>query len=112
MWPSLNQLLCAALPKEDVMQRRVVLSLQQHARSAHQAPVQEKNKRNPASPFSVRGSHTVRSAFWISTTCLQARGPVLSTDSFYKQDCSRTALSPLLPAILTVRSRPSFTLQS
>ena len=95
------------------MQRRVVLSLQQHARSAHQAPVQEKYKRNPAYPFSARGSHTVHSAFWISTTCLHAWGlssPLTPFTNKAALGLQRARCFP--PPSLSEAIRPSFTLQS
>ena len=61
MWPGLNQLLCAALPKEVITGRREArprISMLE-VRTKHLS-TKKINKRNLASPFSVRGSHSLQ----------------------------------------------------
>lgn len=61
MWPGLNQLLCAALPKEVITGRRVAcLCISMLEVCTKHLATKTINKRNPASPFSARESRSLQ----------------------------------------------------
>lgn len=98
MWPSFNQLLCAALPNEVPYETRMgqSLLLHQYFRTANQGSIQGEMKKFCLT-FLRERSHMVCNAFWIAMTWLWALYLGLFMCSPSKQDSSHTANEPVAP---------------
>lgn len=104
MWPSFNQLLCAALPKEIPCETRMgrSLLLHQHVRTAHQVSIQEEKKKLCLTFLRERKSHGLQ-CIW---NCheLAVSYLVLFMSSPSKQVYSQPEMSLLPIPILTTLS--------